>query len=61
MTIPYTRKLLGLALGAALSFNVLAHGAPSRAPASGQEVGISPWGPDDEIGRFSPILNHEGQ
>ena len=38
-----------------LSLNAHAHGAPSRAPAPGQEVGISPWGPDDEIGRLNLI------
>ena len=43
MNARFTRNLLGLALGAALSLNAHAHGAPSRAPAPGQEVGISPW------------------
>ena len=55
MNARFTRNLLGLALGAALSLNAHAHGAPSRAPAPGQEVGISPWGPDDEIGRLNLI------
>ncbi|CCH07060.1 cyclase family protein [Achromobacter xylosoxidans] len=55
MNIRNTSRLLAVALGAAIGFNAFAHGAPARAPASGQEVGISPWGPDDEIGRLNLI------
>ena len=40
MSLSYSRKLLGLALAAALAGNAFAHGAPSRAPASGQEVDV---------------------
>ena len=55
MNIRHTSRLLAVALGTAIGFNAFAHGAPARAPASGQEVGISPWGPDDEIGRLNLI------
>ena len=54
-----TRHSLTTALGlllAALSPLASAHPGPhTEAVPSGQQVGISPWGPDDEIGRLNLI------
>ncbi|QCP80954.1 cyclase family protein [Alcaligenes faecalis] len=59
MSIRFSHRLLGLLLVGASSMSVsLAHSthpASNPLPLSAQEVGISPWGPDDEIGRLNLI------
>ncbi|MNX51801.1 Kynurenine formamidase [compost metagenome] len=59
MTPRLSQRLLGLILMSAGSLAAQAHGTPPRAAASAQapvqQVGGSPWGPDDEIGRLNLI------
>jgi hypothetical protein len=59
MSIRFSHRLLGLLLVGASSMSVsLAHSphqASNTPSLSAQEVGISPWGPDDEIGRLNLI------
>lgn len=59
MSIRFSHRLLGLLLVGASSMSVsLAHSthqANNPPPLGTQEVGISPWGPDDEIGRLNLI------
>lgn len=61
MKFSKTLRVLGMLLLGGASLSVHAHSAlaqdDAKAPVfpSGQEVGISPWGPGDEIGRLNLI------